>query len=58
LVPSSPEDPAYIIFTSGSTGRPKGVMVPHKGVKDLMPWLVKMYEYSKWMNMCSPLLQN
>jgi len=53
LVPSGPEDPAYIIFTSGSTGRPKGVMVPHKGVKDLMPWLVKMYEYSKWIILCS-----
>jgi len=42
-----PEDPAYIIFTSGSTGRPKGVMVPHRGLRDLMPWLQDMYKLSK-----------
>lgn len=35
-----PEDPAYIIFTSGSTGRPKGVVIPHRGLRDLLPWLV------------------
>jgi non-ribosomal peptide synthetase-like protein len=47
LKPPSPEDPAYIIFTSGSTGRPKGVMVPHRGLKDLMPWLVDMYHLNE-----------
>jgi acyl-CoA synthetase (AMP-forming)/AMP-acid ligase II len=36
----SPEDPAYIIFTSGSTGRPKGVVIAHRGLRDLVPWLV------------------
>ena len=35
-----PEDPAYIIFTSGSTGRPKGVVIAHRGLRDLVPWLV------------------
>ena len=43
----NPNDPAYIIFTSGSTGRPKGVVVPHRGLRDLMPWLVDMYKLSK-----------
>ena len=44
-VPSvGPEDPAYIIFTSGSTGRPKGVMIPHRGVRDLMPYLVDQFK--------------
>jgi non-ribosomal peptide synthetase component F len=39
-----PDDPAYIIFTSGSTGRPKGVMIPHRGVRDLIPWLVDRHK--------------
>jgi len=47
LRPAGPEDPAYIIFTSGSTGRPKGVMVPHRGLRDLMPWLVDKFSLSK-----------
>jgi non-ribosomal peptide synthetase component F len=47
LKSAGPEDPAYIIFTSGSTGRPKGVMVPHRGLTDLMPWLVDMYHLGK-----------
>jgi non-ribosomal peptide synthetase component F len=49
LKPPGPEDPAYIIFTSGSTGRPKGVVIPHRGVRDLMPWLVEMYSLSKYL---------
>jgi len=44
---SGPDDPAYIIFTSGSTGRPKGVVVAHRGLRDLLPWLVDMYKLSK-----------
>ena len=47
LRPASPNDAAYIIFTSGSTGRPKGGMVAHRGLKDLLPWLVDMYNLSK-----------
>jgi non-ribosomal peptide synthetase component F len=39
-----PEDPAYIIFTSGSTGRPKGVVIPHRGLRDLMPYLVDQFK--------------
>ena len=38
-----PEDPAYIIFTSGSTGRPKGCALPHRGLQDLLPWLVELH---------------
>ncbi|MCR5540499.1 MAG: amino acid adenylation domain-containing protein [Ruminococcus sp.] len=29
LVPTDPEDGAYIIYTSGSTGQPKGVYITH-----------------------------
>ena len=39
----SAEDPAYIIFTSGSTGRPKGCILPHRGLQDLLPWLVDLH---------------
>ena len=38
------EDPAYMIFTSGSTGRPKGVVLPHRGLRDLLPWLVDQFQ--------------
>ena len=38
----SAKDPAYIIFTSGSTGRPKGVVLPHRGLQDMLAWLVEM----------------
>ena len=41
---AGPEDPAYIIFTSGSTGRPKGVVIPHRGLSDLMPYLVDQFK--------------
>ena len=44
---AGPDDPAYIIFTSGSTGRPKGVQVLHCGLRDLMPWLLDMYQLGK-----------
>ena len=40
---AGPEDPSYIIFTSGSTGRPKGVVLPHRGLRDLLPWLVDKF---------------
>ena len=43
---AGPEDPCYIIFTSGSTGRPKGVMLPHRGVRDLLPWLGEEFKLS------------
>ena len=39
----SPASPAYIIFTSGSTGRPKGVVVSHRGLRDLLAWIVEMF---------------
>ena len=40
---AGPEDPAYIIFTSGSTGRPKGVSIPHRGLRDLLPWIMEQF---------------
>ena len=43
-VERTPADPAYIIFTSGSTGRPKGVVVPHRGLQDMLPWLVELHQ--------------
>ena len=46
-----PQDPCYIIFTSGSTGRPKGVMLPHRGVRDLLPWLIELYGVGKQYNL-------
>jgi non-ribosomal peptide synthetase component F len=49
LLQPGPNDPAYIIFTSGSTGRPKGVIVAHRGLCDLMPWLIDMYKLSKYL---------
>jgi non-ribosomal peptide synthetase component F len=49
-----PEDPAYIIFTSGSTGRPKGVVIPHRGVRDLMPYLVDQFKLGTLLRIKSP----
>ncbi len=40
----SAEDPAYIIFTSGSTGRPKGCVLLHRGLQDLLPWLIDLHQ--------------
>ena len=41
------EDAAYIIFTSGSTGRPKGCILPHRGLQDMLPWLIEFYWLGK-----------
>ena len=49
---AGPEDPCYIIFTSGSTGRPKGVVVAHRGLRDLLPWLVTRHELGKCLLSC------
>jgi len=43
-----PDDPAYIIFTSGSTGRPKGVVIAHRGLRDLIPWLVDRHNIGSY----------
>jgi non-ribosomal peptide synthetase component F len=44
-----PDDPAYIIFTSGSTGRPKGVVIAHRGLRDLVPWLVDRHNVGTYL---------
>ncbi len=35
---------AYVIYTSGTTGKPKGVMVEHKGLVNLIFFLVDKYK--------------
>nr|WP_256465172.1 non-ribosomal peptide synthetase [Tsukamurella sp. PLM1] len=37
----TPDALAYIIYTSGTTGRPKGVAVSHRGIPDLMAFVVE-----------------
>ena len=57
---AKPEDPAYIIFTSGSTGRPKGCVLPHRGLQDMLPWLIDFYLLGEaqpacvWAAVCWP----
>jgi amino acid adenylation domain-containing protein/FkbM family methyltransferase len=41
-------DIAYVIFTSGSTGTPKGVVVSHRPVINLIEWVNKGFNVSKW----------
>jgi amino acid adenylation domain-containing protein len=41
---SGAESLAYIIYTSGSTGRPKGVLVSHRGLDNLAPAQVRLFE--------------
>lgn len=39
----SPRHLAYVIYTSGSTGRPKGVMVEHRGISNLVTWMLREF---------------
>ena len=35
VLPSEPDDLAYIVYTSGSTGKPKGTLIEHRSVFNL-----------------------
>ena len=48
----TPDDAAYIIFTSGSTGRPKGCSLPHRGLADMLAWLVEQYSLGAALTNC------
>jgi amino acid adenylation domain-containing protein len=37
----TPDHRAYIIYTSGTTGKPKGVVIPHRGLVNLLHFLVQ-----------------
>jgi natural product biosynthesis luciferase-like monooxygenase protein/amino acid adenylation domain-containing protein/non-ribosomal peptide synthase protein (TIGR01720 family) len=42
-VASLPEQLAYVIYTSGSTGTPKGVLVPHRGLANTLPSIIRAH---------------
>lgn len=42
----SPTDLMYVLFTSGTTGEPKGVMLEHRGIVNLLIWMVGEYGFS------------
>ncbi|RYZ41974.1 MAG: amino acid adenylation domain-containing protein [Myxococcaceae bacterium] len=42
-VASLPEQLAYVIYTSGSTGTPKGVLVPHQGLRNTLPSIIRAH---------------
>ena len=39
--------PAYMIYTSGTTGQPKGVILRHRGVVNLICWLMKEHPFEE-----------
>ncbi len=45
VVPSQPDDPAYIIYTSGSTGQPKGAVIPHRQILNRLWWMWRAYPF-------------
>lgn len=46
LVPTDPQDPAYILYTSGSTGKPKGVVLSHRAALSFVDWCLETFEPS------------
>src|SRR5579859_3028727 len=40
----TPQHLAYIIYTSGSTGQPKGVLIEHRGVCNLVLWMLREFK--------------
>jgi amino acid adenylation domain-containing protein len=41
---------AYLIYTSGSSGRPKGIAIEHRGLANLVDWLVDALELQPGRN--------
>jgi amino acid adenylation domain-containing protein len=41
-----PQSLAYVVYTSGSTGRPKGVQIEHRGLLNLVNWLIHAFGVS------------
>jgi len=47
---NNPENLAYVIYTSGTTGKPKGVMIEHRGVINLISYLIPIHTLDKHTN--------
>ncbi|MCC7054600.1 MAG: amino acid adenylation domain-containing protein [Gemmatimonadaceae bacterium] len=47
VVPSHPDDLAYVIFTSGSTGKPKGCRITNRNVARLMTATEQYYHFGE-----------
>ncbi|RNA62608.1 amino acid adenylation domain-containing protein [Chryseobacterium nematophagum] len=46
----SSEDLCYVIYTSGTTGKPKGVMIEHKGVLNLVEFMIPSHRLTDYTN--------
>ncbi|RNA62698.1 amino acid adenylation domain-containing protein [Chryseobacterium nematophagum] len=43
-------DLSYVIYTSGTTGKPKGVMIEHKGVVNLVEFMISSHRLTDYRN--------
>ncbi|WP_162034194.1 non-ribosomal peptide synthetase, partial [Chryseobacterium potabilaquae] len=43
-------DLSYVIYTSGTTGKPKGVMIEHKGVVNLVEFMISSHRLNEYTN--------